>query len=87
VLDDLGAGLRIVLREPRSPLDVVRRQACRVPSCCCPFSYAGARPQSRLPETSLRRLLGLIACLLAARYTQTAIQQFSARTPAHVASS
>jgi uncharacterized protein len=50
-------------------------------------SYAGARLQSRLPETSLRRLLGLIACVVAARYTQTAIQQSSARTPAHVGSS
>jgi uncharacterized protein len=50
-------------------------------------SYTGARLQSRLPETSLRRLLGLIACLVAARYTQTAIQQSSSRTPAHVTSS
>lgn len=45
-------------------------------------SYAGARLQSRLPEASLRRLLGLIACLVAARYTQTAIQQSSGQTPA-----
>ena len=44
-------------------------------------SYAGARLHSRLPEASLRRLLGLIACLVAARYTQTAIQH-SSRTPA-----
>ena len=44
-------------------------------------SYAGARLQSRLPEASLRRLLGLVACLVAARYTQTAIQH-SSRTPA-----
>ncbi|HMD57563.1 MAG TPA: sulfite exporter TauE/SafE family protein [Solirubrobacteraceae bacterium] len=44
-------------------------------------SYVGARLQSRLPEASLRRLLGLIACLVAARYTQTAIQQSSSRTP------
>ena len=49
-------------------------------------SYAGARLQSRLPETSLRRLLGLVACLLAARYTQTAIQQPTSQTPAHAAS-
>jgi uncharacterized protein len=49
-------------------------------------SYAGARLQSRLPETSLRRLLGLIACLVAARYTQTAIQQSSSRVPAHATS-
>jgi uncharacterized membrane protein YfcA len=47
--------------------------------------YTGARLQSRLPETSLRRLLGLIACLIAARYTQTAIQQSTGRTPAHAA--
>jgi uncharacterized membrane protein YfcA len=49
-------------------------------------SYAGARLQSRLPEASLRRLLGLIACLVAARYTQTAVQQSSARAPVHTAS-
>ena len=49
-------------------------------------SYAGARLQSRLPETSLRRLLGLIACLVAARYTQVAIQQSSGRAPAHAVS-
>lgn len=35
-------------------------------------SYAGARLQSRLPEASLRRLLGLVACVVAARYLQTA---------------
>ncbi|MDO8188132.1 sulfite exporter TauE/SafE family protein [Conexibacter sp. JD483] len=35
-------------------------------------SYLGARLQSRLPETALRRLLGLIACLVAARYIQLA---------------
>jgi uncharacterized membrane protein YfcA len=46
-------------------------------------SYAGARLQSRLPEASLRRLLGLIACVVAARYTQTAIQQSSRQQPAH----
>ena len=50
-------------------------------------SYTGARLQSRLPEASLRRLLGLIACVVAARYTQTAIEQSSSTTPAHVASS
>jgi uncharacterized membrane protein YfcA len=38
-------------------------------------SYVGARLQSRLPEASLRKLLGLIACLVAARYTEVAIQQ------------
>ena len=35
-------------------------------------SYCGARLQSRLPERNLRRLLGVIACLVAARYIQTA---------------
>jgi hypothetical protein len=49
-------------------------------------SYAGARLQSRLPEASLRRLLGLVACLVAARYTQVAIQQSSRRTPARAVS-
>jgi hypothetical protein len=49
-------------------------------------SYAGARLQSRLPEASLRRLLGLVACLVAARYTQTALERSPARTPAHAAS-
>jgi uncharacterized membrane protein YfcA len=38
-------------------------------------SYLGARLQRHLPERSLRRLLGLIACLVAARYIQTSIQQ------------
>jgi uncharacterized membrane protein YfcA len=49
-------------------------------------SYAGARLQSRLPEASLRRLLGLIACLVAARYTQTAVQHSMSRAPAHAVS-
>jgi uncharacterized membrane protein YfcA len=49
-------------------------------------SYTGARLQRRLPEASLRRLLGLIACLIAARYTQTAIESSPARTPAHATS-
>ncbi len=48
-------------------------------------SYCGARLQSRIPEASLRRLLGLIACLVAARYTQDAIQP-SSRAPAHAVS-
>jgi hypothetical protein len=34
-------------------------------------SYCGARLQRRLPERSLRRLLGVVACLVAARYLQT----------------
>jgi uncharacterized membrane protein YfcA len=48
-------------------------------------SYLGARLQRHLPEQSLRRLLGLIACLVAARYIQTSIQQPPATRPAHVA--
>jgi uncharacterized protein len=48
-------------------------------------SYAGARLQQRLPEASLRRLLGLVACVIAARYTQVAVQAAS-RTPAHASS-
>jgi len=47
-------------------------------------SYVGARIQSRLPEASLRRLLGLVACLTALRYAQSAIQQSSARPAAAV---
>ena len=35
-------------------------------------SYCGARLRSRLHERNLRRLLGLIACLVAARYILTA---------------
>ncbi|HEY4824982.1 MAG TPA: sulfite exporter TauE/SafE family protein [Solirubrobacteraceae bacterium] len=35
-------------------------------------SYCGARLQSRLPERSLRGLLGCVACLVAARYLQLA---------------
>ncbi len=46
-------------------------------------SYAGARLQSRLPEASLRRLLGVVACLVAARYAQVASQPPAHRTPAH----
>jgi hypothetical protein len=34
-------------------------------------SYCGARLQRHLPERSLRRLLGVVACLVAARYFQT----------------
>jgi uncharacterized membrane protein YfcA len=36
-------------------------------------SYLGARLQRRVPEVALRRLLGLIACLVAARYIQTGL--------------
>jgi uncharacterized protein len=49
-------------------------------------SYLGARLQRHLPEQSIRRLLGLIACLVAARYIQTSIQAPPAARPAHVAS-
>jgi uncharacterized membrane protein YfcA len=51
-------------------------------------SYLGARLQRHLPERSLRRLLGVIACVVAARYIQTGIQSStsarsaSAQTPA-----
>lgn len=48
-------------------------------------SYLGARLQRHIPEASLRRLLGLIACLIAARYTQTAIHTPS-KPPAHAIS-
>ncbi len=36
-------------------------------------SYCGARLQSRLPEQALRRLLGTVACLVAARYIQVGL--------------
>jgi len=49
-------------------------------------SYAGARLQSRLPEDSLRRLLGLVACLVAARYTQAALSQAHNRPTSHAIS-
>jgi uncharacterized membrane protein YfcA len=45
-------------------------------------SYLGARLQRHLPERTIRRLLGLIACLIAARYTQQAVQTAPPR-PAH----
>jgi hypothetical protein len=48
-------------------------------------SYLGARRQRRLPERSLRRLLGLIACLVAARYIQTGVQPATHARPAHTA--
>jgi uncharacterized membrane protein YfcA len=46
-------------------------------------SYLGARLQRHLPERSLRRLLGLIACLVAARYIQTSVQPPPPARPAH----
>jgi uncharacterized membrane protein YfcA len=45
-------------------------------------SYLGARLQSRLPEASIRRLLGLIACLVAVRYVQEGLQSAPAHRPA-----
>jgi uncharacterized protein len=48
-------------------------------------SYCGARLQSRIPERSLRRLLGVIACLVAARYFQTASDRPTPAVRAQVA--
>jgi uncharacterized membrane protein YfcA len=48
-------------------------------------SYLGARLQQHLPERSLRRLLGLIACVVAARYIQTAAPQPPTHRPTHAA--
>jgi uncharacterized membrane protein YfcA len=47
-------------------------------------SYLGARLQSRIPEASIRRLLGLIACLVAVRYLQEGVQPAHAKRPAAV---
>ena len=48
-------------------------------------SYCGARLQSHLPERTLRRLLGTLACVVAVRYIQTAVTPTqSTSTPAHV---
>jgi Sulfite exporter TauE/SafE len=44
-------------------------------------SYLGARLQRHLPERTLRRLLGLIACLVAVRYVQTSINRHRAPGP------
>lgn len=49
-------------------------------------SYLGARLQSRLPERNLRRLLGVIACVVAARYVQTAAMATQNVAPAHATS-
>ncbi len=49
-------------------------------------SYLGARLQSHLPERSIRKLLGAIACLVALRYIQQGITTGnSSRAAAHVA--
>jgi uncharacterized membrane protein YfcA len=47
-------------------------------------SYLGARLQRRLPELAIRRLLGLIAVLIAARYIQAPADKRPAAVPAHV---
>ena len=47
-------------------------------------SYLGARLQRHVPERALRRLLGLIACVVGIRYVQTSIQQPPSPRPAHV---
>jgi uncharacterized membrane protein YfcA len=49
-------------------------------------SYCGARLQRHVPEASLRRLLGLIACVIAARYAQVALQHATRVTPAQASS-
>jgi uncharacterized protein len=46
-------------------------------------SYLGARLQRRLPEASIRRLLGVIACVIAARYIQQASEHHTAARHAH----
>jgi uncharacterized membrane protein YfcA len=46
-------------------------------------SFVGARIQSRVPEASLRKLLGLVACVVAARYTQVALQHPRAAAHSH----
>jgi uncharacterized membrane protein YfcA len=46
-------------------------------------SYLGARLKRRLPEASIRRLLGLLACLIAARYIQVAATHKVSARPAH----
>ena len=48
-------------------------------------SYLGARLQRHLPERTLRRLLGVIACVVAARYVQTSVQPAARTPPAHAA--
>jgi uncharacterized membrane protein YfcA len=47
-------------------------------------SYLGARLQSRIPEASIRKLLGVIACLIAVRYIQEGIQPTQPRAHAAV---
>jgi uncharacterized membrane protein YfcA len=45
-------------------------------------SYAGARIQRRLPEPALRRLLGVLACVVAARYLVDAVTSSEPVRPA-----
>jgi uncharacterized membrane protein YfcA len=45
-------------------------------------SYIGARLQRRIPEASIRKLLGLIACLIAVRYIQQGTQPPHSPRPA-----
>jgi uncharacterized membrane protein YfcA len=47
-------------------------------------SYLGARLQRRIPEASIGRLLGLLACLVAVRYLQEGVQPAPAARPAAV---
>jgi uncharacterized membrane protein YfcA len=44
-------------------------------------SYLGARLQSRLPERSIRKLLGAIACLVALRYLEAGLAPSHAARP------
>jgi uncharacterized membrane protein YfcA len=46
-------------------------------------SYLGARLQRRLPEAAIRRLLGLLACVIAARYLQQAVADPPNARPVH----
>jgi hypothetical protein len=57
-----------------------RPDAANVTNCVA-GSCVGTRIQSHVPEASLRKLLGLVACLVAARYTQLAVQH--PRSPSH----
>ena len=50
-------------------------------------AICGARLQRHLPERTLRRLLGLIACVVGLRYVQTSIQQPPSPRPAHATTS
>jgi uncharacterized protein len=45
-------------------------------------SYLGARLQRHLPEQSIRKLLGLIACLVAVRYIQQGVEPAHQSRPA-----